>query len=137
MLAFVVGLYWLVMFAATHFPLRAVPNDDPYSLDKLAHFSVFVVLAMLLCGLGLFLRFKPWQISTGVLLTAGVYALLDEASQMLVANRRADIYDWLADVVGAACGITVFWVARSIYRRRGPFPSEQVSGERVPGERGT
>jgi VanZ family protein len=118
-LAIVAGLYWLVIFAATHFPVRVVPKDDPYSLDKLAHFSVFAVLAILLCGLGLFLRFKPWQISTGVLLAAGLYALVDEASQTLVANRRADIYDWLADMAGAALGVTLFWAARSIYRRVG------------------
>ncbi len=119
MLAGVVGLYWLVMFAATHFPVRTTPKDDPYSLDKLAHLSVFAVLAILLCGLGAFLRFKPWQISSGVLLTAGVYALADEASQTLVPNRRADVFDWLADVAGAALGVILFWVARSIYRRRG------------------
>jgi len=62
--------------------------------DKIAHAGIFGLLAILL-RLG---GFKYWQ----ALLISSVYGLSDEFHQNFVAGRYSDIFDWVADTIGAA-----------------------------------
>jgi hypothetical protein len=75
--------------------------------DKLAHIAVYAVLA---CAIGYASGRRG--VSAMVIGFAGalLVALLDEAHQMGLPGRSADIEDLVADAVGAALGTTVLAV---------------------------
>jgi len=102
------AVYWLAMFVGTHVPLKPKPAEIANSLDKLQHAAAFAVLAILLCIVGAMRGLRPWQLALGVLVVIAVYGVLDETTQLLVRSRQADLFDWLADVLGAAIGIAAF-----------------------------
>jgi VanZ family protein len=91
--------------------------------DKLAHaavYSAFGVLCLRAFHGGIArLRLAPSVLA--MLLTLG-YAALDELHQSRVTGRYADVYDWIADTVGAgsACLVVVLVDgARAAIRSRG------------------
>ena len=114
-LAAATGLYWLAMFVGTHVPLRTTPTHNPHSLDKLQHLAAFAGLAVLLCGLGTLTVISRWRRYVGVALVIAVYGMVDETSQLLVRERSPDVFDWLADMAGAALGIIIFVAFRKLY----------------------
>jgi VanZ family protein len=75
--------------------------------DKVAHFSVYGLLATLLC------RTLPsgWRGALLALAIASLFGATDEWHQSFVPGREADVMDWLADTSGAglAIGLYVFW----------------------------
>src|SRR5437868_6379447 len=113
-------LYWLAMFVGTHLPIQTTPTGDPHSLDKLEHMSAFALLAALLCGVGSAYRIASWKLFAGIFGVIALYGILDEATQAFVSHRKPDVFDWLADVVGAAVGITAFAIFRWLLVRRVP-----------------
>ena len=115
-LAAATGLYWLAMFVGTHLPIRTTPLHGPPS-DKLQHLAAFAGLAFLLCGLGTLTSISRWRRYVGVAIVIAVYGMVDELSQSLVRERTPDVFDWLADVAGAAVGIVVFVAIRKAYFR--------------------
>jgi VanZ family protein len=117
-LAVVVGLYWVAMFAGTHLPFQTTPKGDPYSLDKLEHITAFAVFAILLCTAGSFTPLSRTVLYSGVLVFIAAYAAIDEVSQRFVIERTPDVFDWLADVVGAALGVLGFAIFRTRRRNR-------------------
>ena len=99
--------YWLGLFVATHVPTDMVSLPGQVS-DKLPHFLAYAGLAILLAA--------AWQITAGrlswrqlcgawVLLV--FYAAIDESTQIPV-GRHASIWDWVADLAGAAAGLAIF-----------------------------
>jgi VanZ family protein len=120
----VTGLYWLAIFALTHAPIVPTPNFGHslfYSLDKVAHLGVFVGLALLLCAAGTSLGHPQRQLFAAVSAIAAVYGAFDEFTQQFVAHRSPEFGDWIADMLGAGLGITLFAVAREMWlaiRRR-------------------
>lgn len=89
----------------------ALPDWLP--IDKLVHAALYGVLAALLyqAGLGPF----------AAVAVAGLYGVTDEFHQMFVPGRFPDLFDWLADVTGAALGV---WLVR--------FPSRMSEAGRKP-----
>lgn len=83
-----------------------------WGLDKLVHGTLFGVLAALAARStrGLALR-RP---ALAVFTAATLYAMVLEAAQHWVPDRRADTLDFLADLVGIALGL---WLTRRILRR--------------------
>lgn len=75
--------------------------------DKVAHFSVYGLLATLLC------RALPagWRGALLALVIASFFGATDEWHQSFVPGRESDIMDWLADTSGAALAIGLygFW----------------------------
>jgi VanZ family protein len=116
-LALIAAVYWLAMFAGTHFPLSNTPTRDPYSLDKWLHAAAFAGLAMLLAAVGRAWGFKSWKLYAGVIVVLALYALFDETTQALVWNREADVVDWFADLTGTLLGIAAFALAHSLLNR--------------------
>ena len=79
--------------------------------DKALHWIDYGGLALLLCrafrGEGC-----TWLIAC--LLAAFVasgYAVSDEWHQSMVPGRNSDVGDWAADTIGAAFGVTLYWLA--------------------------
>ena len=99
--------YWLAMAYGTHRP-PGPPGKD-YHLDKVAHFGGFFGLAVLL-GMVLHKAGRSIWLALPVVL---VYAAADELTQPSF-GRTADPLDWIADGVGATCGLLVLrWLLRT------------------------
>ncbi len=77
-------------------------------LDKVAHIILYAVFGCLTAFmLNTFCLKKKyfWGIA---LIIVGLYGLSDEIHQLFVHARNADIYDWIADMLGGGIGIIVF-----------------------------
>ena len=100
-------LYWLLIFIGT-----SLPSDELSTMieigDKLKHFLAYFILAILL-GLNLHFQDKWKSISINYLIFTFIicttYGVLDELHQMLVPNRSAEFYDWIADLLGSSIGV--------------------------------
>lgn len=103
--------YWVLLFAATHYPRVRIPGEVPHG-DKLLHFAAFGLLA------GLFWWFArarrrvtprlPW-LAAAVLIP---YAALDEYLQQFV-GRFTDVNDFIANTAG----IVAVLAALEVHRR--------------------
>ena len=143
---FVDGLWWapLGAFSASIFfmsnresPIR-IP-DGYFEFDKVLHFGVYVVWA-LLCAVPV-LRFWPSLRPFRLILIVGIagllYGISDEIHQAYVPKRQADVADLVADAVGAFTGAAVAAVTWSWWRRgRAAVEDKAVGRPRVlPGEK--
>lgn len=104
--AFTLAVYWLGLFVATHWPSE-VPALAGGVLDKIAHFSAFAVLSLLLAGTT---ATHDWALTPRVLLVlwlvVAAYGAIDELLQTPV-GRSCELYDWLADLAGAGVALLV------------------------------
>ncbi len=109
--------YWTMLFIGTHIP--QVPRGVAEVSDKLLHYVAFAGLGFLLAadrrGRGP-LSIKNYFVMWGLI---AVYAAVDELLQIPV-RRTADAADWLADAVGAACGLGLFAALSALLPRRVP-----------------
>ena len=87
-----------LLFGLSSLPAGATPSS-PISFpgdDKVVHAALYAVLGGLLrIALG---RSGP------AIALAAAYGVTDEVHQAFVPGRDADVFDWLADAVGAALG---------------------------------
>ncbi len=117
----VLPLYWLGLFAGTHYPHFGQELGD--HSDKVLHLLAFTGLSFLLTAL-LRLRGPLCLARLGlVMLVLAVYGAIDELSQIPV-GRHCDILDWCADMTGALLGITIFvlllGLRQCLFGKRGP-----------------
>lgn len=104
-------VYWIALFAATHYPRVPVPDELPQS-DKAIHLAAFGLLA-LLCWRFLAARARP-PTAASVWIAASVlipYATLDEYTQQFV-GRYTDLADWAANVAGIVGVLAVLELRR-------------------------
>lgn len=102
-------MWWLpaILWAAGIFYLSArtgdeLPRFDFPMLDKIVHFGLFGVLALLaFAGLrfGSGLRFGAAVLLAFAL--ASLYGGTDELHQLFTPARSSDLRDWIADTLGA------------------------------------
>ncbi len=119
--------YWLPAagWALTIFILSAQPRlpKPPGSLsDKDAHAVAYGVLAAA-CLFGLAQgRLRAVTAGRAMLaaILAAVYGLTDEWHQSFVPGRDADVYDLVADAVGASAVAALAWACAILLRRRDP-----------------
>jgi len=111
-------LYAAVIFAlsAQANPLQSLPPEILVH-DKLLHLLEYAVLgALLVPGL----RLAGFSARGALLLAvalASLYGVTDEVHQSFVPGRTADVFDWMADTVGAAIGAIVATTATVALRR--------------------
>lgn len=111
------ALAWaFLIFCESSIPSDDIPQSIILSQDKLIHMAIFAVLAWLVYR-GLRLRaVARWEVAAWVtFLLCLVYGAADELHQYFVPGRSMDVYDLIADVIGAALAI---WLARTMERRR-------------------
>lgn len=104
------GGYWLLMFAATHYPKPE--QISPQVSDKLLHFAAYAVLtALVVAALAAHGRLG-WRWLGWTVLGTAVYGALDELLQIPV-GRHCDFWDWVADMsgVGAVLVLAAGWLA--------------------------
>jgi len=112
-----------ISWAALIFYLSSQPSIDMPALfpgqDKLFHLIAFGTLGFLTTGtLQLLPEGYPTRQVWLVTLTVMLYGILDEFHQYFVPGRSADVYDVLADAIGALLGAwTMYYLVRMLYRQ--------------------
>ncbi len=100
-------LYWIALFILTTIPVDSIPRLFDYQ-DKIEHFVAYGVLAFLLT-LALFFQKRSNLLSSKAFSFAFLFILaygaIDELHQLIVPGRYCDLYDWVADSIGASFGI--------------------------------
>ena len=87
-------------------PVNEAPGG-PHLLRKLAHFSEFACLGLLLCWLAGMMGEKSFHLAVLPLLGALAAACVDETIQMAVPGRCSSLKDVWIDTCGAAAGIII------------------------------
>ncbi|MBT9463088.1 VanZ family protein [Hydrogenophaga sp.] len=106
---------WLAVLLALSIPLALwVGGAQPFAVglvpapwDKLAHMAVYAVLS---CAIGFASRRHGPSAMLFGFAGALLVGLVDEASQMRLPGRTAEIDDLVADAAGAALGTVVLAV---------------------------
>ena len=113
--------YWLpptlwaaVIFAESCWSAPPVPSVHGWSLDKVGHAGIYAVLGALLFRA--FLKaesYRTWGAAGLAVFFATTYGFSDELHQAFVPGRDCDIFDALADFIGATIAVTAFAVAHA------------------------
>ncbi len=113
-----IGLCGLIFWQSS----GPLPPETPSlpGLDKLAHAAVYALLAWLAARAFATL---PWKAHAGLIpwaaaVFAAFYGLSDEVHQLFVPGRSGDVWDLVADSVGAAGG-ALFYHRRALPHNRG------------------
>lgn len=105
-------------------------NDEPDSghglLRKLAHFTEFCTLGMLLCWLHAMLLKKPWQCLLFPFLCGFLAACTDETIQCFVPDRGPGIKDVGIDTLGATLGIVIIYFICKRKNQKSKYLEEQT-----------
>ncbi len=96
-------VYWIVLFAATHVPIRRAPVSIP-GADKVVHFVGYGVLGLLLTFWVGLRRPLSGKVLLATVLILATYGAIDELLQIPV-GRTCDIADWVFDLLGASLGV--------------------------------
>lgn len=118
---FVRNIIWAaVIFVLCALPAEDIPDphiDIPH-LDKVVHFGMFFILALLLCNeLEYQTRFTLRKIYITTVCIAFLYGGLIEILQQHFFNRSGDILDLLADVTGAVIGCVVYPIVKGWWQK--------------------
>ena len=99
-------VYWILLFIATTLPSKALPSFG--ISDKIEHFTAYMILAILvLLTLHFQEKFRSFHIHPvlSTIAIVSIYGLLDELHQNLIPGRYAEVYDWVANFLGAVVGV--------------------------------
>ena len=106
-------LYCTAIFVQSSFPSLYLPETDFKLADKLLHSVVYLILFFLffysLKNQNKSIKLKNYALEFSLLLTI-IYGATDEIHQYFVPNRECDVFDWLADVVGALVGYLILTI---------------------------
>ncbi len=121
----------VAIFAVSSLPSTVI-REFSFVWDKLPHAIVFGLLAVL--GHRAFLH-QEWsaRLSGSPALSAFLFAIfygaLDELHQYFVPGRTTDIWDFVADIVGAVIGLSVLHIVartRSAHSAAAEGPADGV-----------
>ena len=110
-----VGLYLAAIFVLSAQPSAAIPGSF-HGLDKWLHGMAYGLLAAVWCrALAAWpLQGRPTSaIAAVAVLLAALYGISDEVHQAFVPMRTADLWDWIADGIGAGLGAAAWTVLRN------------------------
>ncbi len=105
-------VYWLAMFVSTHMPSGMIAH--PRAWDKLLHFAAYAGLTFLLAWPVVARLGSSLATYAYLLMIAACYGAVDELAQIPIRGRRADIWDWVADMVGAVAGLVAYRLCLAI-----------------------
>jgi VanZ family protein len=115
------ALAWAILiFIGSSIPSDAIPKHVVFSQDKLIHMAIYGVLAVLLYR-GIRRRaVTRWDVAAWVTLAVSVvYGASDEFHQHFVPGRTMDMFDLIADAMGAALAIGIARAIEEWCLRRG------------------
>lgn len=103
------ALYCGLIFMLSHQPSLPAPMLFMHQ-DKLVHATAYALMALLAWRVFVFLPQKKTVIVLVSILFCSLYGVSDEFHQSFIDGRDADVWDWLADTVGAGLMVTfLFW----------------------------
>ncbi len=111
--AIALGVYWIALIVALHWPQESLPTGKFVPSDKLVHALLYGGFALLLMAnvdlwqpsLG---NTSPrWRLLLGVFALVLVQGILDEITQPLT-GRAIDLWDWAFDSLGAVIALVVW-----------------------------
>lgn len=113
-LSLLLALAWMaVLFYLSHQPTLETPALFP-GQDKLFHALAYGVLGFLLLGslAPATDGFTSLQIRNSILI-ASLYGISDEFHQYFIPGRSSDVWDWVADTLGAVIAVSLLaWMSR-------------------------
>ena len=113
-LSLLLALAWMaVLFYLSHQPSLDAPMLFP-GQDKLFHALAYGVLGFLLLGSRAPATdgFTEVQIRSSILI-ASLYGISDEFHQYFIPGRSTDVWDWVADTLGAVIAVSLLaWLSR-------------------------
>ncbi|WP_425619489.1 VanZ family protein [Anatilimnocola sp. NA78] len=65
----------------------------------------------------------------GCFFAIAVYGAVDEITQGLIPGRSPDVFDWIADVGGAALGVGWMFLVAAFWPARAALPAAAASSE--------
>ena len=114
--------------------LRIPSGPSRLGIDKVAHFFEFGALAALVTRALIGSALSPTRAVIWAIALATAYGASDELHQRFVPGRSSDIFDLLADFVGACAGALLFQAIRS--RLRGDAAEGSARSRARVGEHG-
>lgn len=109
--------YAAVIFALSSRTISGGP-DIP-GLDKVVHFTLYGGLALLCArAVNAYVGERLKAAYAGVVL-ALLYGISDEVHQSFTPGRQPDVYDWVADTLGAIVFVTAWYGALRLRDRQG------------------
>lgn len=107
------ALIWIMSSIETPISVADVPFQD-----KGVHAAEYAGLSALLLHalLGTFTAIQPLTLAFGAMSGATIWGLIDEIHQAYVPGRVSDIRDLMADAIGAALGVTLYYAVTRIRR---------------------
>ena len=93
--------------------------------DKIAHFSAFSCLGLLICALSFKLSSKEKiGLFSMPLLISTAFGVIEESYQTLIPTRTSSIYDLIADILGAMFAIIISNQIARLIRKRSNISTE-------------
>lgn len=98
-----------------------VASPDIVDFDKVAHGSVFGLLATLVARAGFRGNRRWWAV-----LIVSLFGMLDEWHQSFTPGRSVEVADWVADTCGALLAVALYlkwtaygaWLERPLWSRK-------------------
>jgi len=113
-LSLLLAFGWMaVLFYLSHQPTLDTPMLFS-GQDKLFHALAYGILGFLLLGSRAPSThgFNTLQIRSSILI-ASLYGISDEFHQYFIPGRNADVWDWVADTLGALIAVSLLaWLSR-------------------------
>ena len=109
----IAAVLWFLSSQSTLPELKGI-----FGFDKVQHLIAYGALAFCLGFWFSPQRRRPWQIFLFCTAIASCYGAIDEFHQYFVPGRSCDIWDWIADTLGAASGAGLFILLSRIYERK-------------------
>lgn len=122
-------LAWGCAFTATHWPASSSEGVMPFPhADKLVHGAIYALLAVTALAAATAWRI-PLSLKLGLAVggTLAALGILDEATQLLVRGRSADVMDWVADSLGAFLGIGLYAAGRMWILAKQPHAATETA----------
>lgn len=102
-------IWVIIMLILSSIPGSGIPSSPVIPVDKIAHFTEYLVFAALL---GRYIYFKKNRALIATLLivfiVSIVYSALDELHQLYIPYRDCSYEDLIADILGVLFGLLAF-----------------------------
>jgi VanZ family protein len=115
--------WFALIFTLTSVPSPHVSVGIPH-FDKIIHFGIYLPFGFLLMRAAGSGSLKRLALAFAVCLLA---AACDELHQLIIPGREADLFDFSADMAGAALGMILWCLLRGVTRPPGLHPKKPVS----------
>jgi VanZ family protein len=110
------GLWALTILILSFLPNEKLPEITfLWSPDKLVHFGVYAILAILFAFSISKQRSNSLQRYVLIIVICGIFGCLIEIFQPILTNRYFEIYDIVANLIGTIIGtLTSSWIYRKM-----------------------